>query len=198
MQHEIALAEARLRSARGLLLQTLDEAWDSVLAEVRLPLEHRMAIRLALTYATHQAQGGGDHLAAREWCQVAGDACCVWSVVDGYAALQPLVSPWCLGAPAALAQERGGGATLGMTFLNGSNIRAHRCAAGAAKKGGASAERDAGGALGRSRGGFGTKAVALADSHGRVIAFVLASGQAHEAPVAPALLDALPDTPLWE
>ena len=36
----------------------------------------------------------------------------------------------------ALAQERGGGATLGMTFLDGSNIRAHRCAAGAAKKGG--------------------------------------------------------------
>lgn len=36
----------------------------------------------------------------------------------------------------ALAQERGGGAKLGMAFLDGSNIRAHRCAAGAAKKGG--------------------------------------------------------------
>ena len=34
-----------------------------------------------------------------------------------------------------LAQERGGGAKLGMAFLDGSNIRAHRCAAGAAKKG---------------------------------------------------------------
>jgi transposase len=36
----------------------------------------------------------------------------------------------------ALAQERSGGAQLGMAFLDGSNIRAHRCAAGAAKKGG--------------------------------------------------------------
>lgn len=35
----------------------------------------------------------------------------------------------------ALAQEHGGGAALGMAFLDGSNIRAHRCAAGAAKKG---------------------------------------------------------------
>ena len=37
----------------------------------------------------------------------------------------------------ALAQERGGGAALGMTVLDGSTVRAHRCAAGAAKKGGA-------------------------------------------------------------
>ena len=36
-----------------------------------------------------------------------------------------------------LAQEHGGGAALGMAFLDGSNVRAHRCAAGAAKKGGA-------------------------------------------------------------
>jgi len=36
-----------------------------------------------------------------------------------------------------LAQERAGGADLGMMFLDGSNVRAHRCAAGAAKKGGA-------------------------------------------------------------
>ena len=35
-----------------------------------------------------------------------------------------------------LAQARGGGAALGMAFLDGSNVRAHRCAAGAAKKGG--------------------------------------------------------------
>ena len=34
-----------------------------------------------------------------------------------------------------LSQGRGGGAALGMAFLDGSNVRAHRCAAGAAKKG---------------------------------------------------------------
>ena len=33
----------------------------------------------------------------------------------------------------ALAQERLGGAELGMAFLDGSNVRANRCAAGAAK-----------------------------------------------------------------
>jgi transposase len=65
------------------------------------------------------------------------------------------------------------------------------------QKGGSSAERDAREALGRSRGGYGTKAVALADGRGRAIAFALAPGQAHEAPLAPALLDALPDSPLW-
>ncbi len=34
-----------------------------------------------------------------------------------------------------LAQERAGGVELGMAFLDGTNIRAHRSAAGAAKKG---------------------------------------------------------------
>ena len=33
------------------------------------------------------------------------------------------------------AQEQAGGAELGMAFLDGTSIRAHRCAAGAAKRG---------------------------------------------------------------
>ncbi len=37
----------------------------------------------------------------------------------------------------------------------------------------------------------------IADGSGRAIAFVLAPGQAHELPLAPALLDSLPDVPLW-
>lgn len=37
----------------------------------------------------------------------------------------------------------------------------------------------------------------IADGTGRAIAFALAPGQAHELPLAPGLLDALPDTPLW-
>ena len=36
----------------------------------------------------------------------------------------------------ALAQERAGGAELGMAFLDGTNVRAHAKAAGAPKKGG--------------------------------------------------------------
>ena len=52
-------------------------------------------------------------------------------------------------------------------------------------------------ALGRSRGGYGTKACVIADGSGRAIAFALAPGQAHELLMAPALLDGLPDAPLW-
>ena len=63
---------------------------------------------------------------------------------------------------------------------------------GCGQKRGTGAERDGCQALGRSRGGWGTKAVALADSHGRAVGFVLAPGQAHEAPLAPMLLDSCP------
>ena len=52
-------------------------------------------------------------------------------------------------------------------------------------------------ALGRSRGGYGTKACVMADGRGRAIAFALAPGQAHELPLAGGLLDTLPDAPGW-
>lgn len=52
-------------------------------------------------------------------------------------------------------------------------------------------------ALGRSRGGYGTKAHALADARGRAIAFALTPGQAAELPQAEGLLAVLPGTPLW-
>jgi Transposase DDE domain len=52
-------------------------------------------------------------------------------------------------------------------------------------------------ALGRSRGGYGSKACAIADGSGRAVAFALAPGQAHELPLAPDLLDRLPRVPLW-
>lgn len=47
-------------------------------------------------------------------------------------------------------------------------------------------------ALGRSRGGFGSKICVAADGHGKALSFTLTSGQAHELPSAIALLDALP------
>jgi transposase len=37
----------------------------------------------------------------------------------------------------------------------------------------------------------------IADGSGRAVAFALAPGQAHELPLAPELLEALPETPLW-
>jgi transposase len=94
-----------------------------------------------------------------------------------------------------LVQQRG--VALGMTFLDGTNIRAHQKAAGADKKGAESEQRDRREALGRSRGGYGTKACVIADGRGRAVAFALAPGQAHELPMGPGLLDCLPDVPGW-
>ncbi|MBK1662823.1 IS5 family transposase [Paracraurococcus ruber] len=94
-----------------------------------------------------------------------------------------------------LVQE--GRVALGMAFLDGTNLRAHQKAAGAKKRGANSEERDRREALGRSRGGYGTKACVIADGRGRAAAFTLAPGQAHELPMAPDLLDELPDVPGW-
>lgn len=45
-------------------------------------------------------------------------------------------------------------------------------------------------ALGRSRGGYGTKACAICDAKGRALAFALLPGQGHELRAAPGLLAA--------
>src|SRR4029078_8142468 len=92
-----------------------------------------------------------------------------------------------------LVQERG--VALGMAFLDGTNIRAHQKASGAEKGEANSEQRDRREPLARSRGGYGTKACVIADGRGR--AFALARGQAHELPMAPGLLDCLPDVPGW-
>ena len=94
-----------------------------------------------------------------------------------------------------LAQERG--VQLGMTFLDGTSIRAHHKAAGAGEKRANSKGRDEREALGRSRGGYGTKACVIADGLGRAVAFILAPGQAHELPQAIPLLERLPGVPKW-
>jgi transposase len=52
-------------------------------------------------------------------------------------------------------------------------------------------------ALGRSRGGYGTKAHVLADARGRAIVFAVTPGQAAELPQAEGLLACLPGTPIW-
>ena len=84
-----------------------------------------------------------------------------------------------------------------MAFLDGSNIGAHQKAAGAARNSATQAERDDREALGRSRGGFGTKACVVAEAGGRAVSFALAPGQAHELPIVPGLLGCLPDVPGW-
>ncbi len=56
VQSQVAQAEAKLRAARALLLTTLHEAWDEALRTSALSLDTRMSIRLASTYAIHQAK----------------------------------------------------------------------------------------------------------------------------------------------
>jgi transposase len=113
----------------------------------------------------------------------------------------------------ALVQEQG--VQLEMTFpdwcsesgLDGTSIRAHQKAAGAAKKAtlqrnGTIVKRLAGlvAAMAPPCGAsisFADWSCVITDAIGRAVAFILAPGQAHELPHAIALLDQLPDVPGW-
>jgi transposase len=136
----------------------------------------------------------------------------VWRHENGakWRSIPPHLGPWWMAAQTfirwshhgvwerlmELAQQREG-LQLGMAFLDGSTIWAHQKAAGAAKQGASSAQRDKREALGRSRGGFSTKAAVIVDGSGRAIGFALAPGQAHELPMAPVLLSFLTAMVLW-
>ena len=72
-------------------------------------------------------------------------------------------------------------------FIDSTVIRAHACAAGAA---GSCAENEA---LGRSRGGFGTKIHAVTDAPGNPLDFILTGGQASDIGQAEALLQLTPE-----
>jgi transposase len=52
-------------------------------------------------------------------------------------------------------------------------------------------------ALGRSRGGLGTKVVGVCDAAGRLVDFLLTPGQAHELAPSLTLLRRLPEAPSW-
>ncbi|EBU8907018.1 IS5 family transposase, partial [Salmonella enterica subsp. enterica] len=72
--------------------------------------------------------------------------------------------------------------------LDGSNIRACHCAAGAPKK---HSDITTDNALGRSRGGYGTKIHLATDGQGLPLNIVLSGGQAHESQYALRLLDGI-------
>jgi alkylation response protein AidB-like acyl-CoA dehydrogenase len=55
VQSAVAEAEAALRSARALLREAIDEAWDAAAAGHPLTVEHRLALRLATTNASRQS-----------------------------------------------------------------------------------------------------------------------------------------------
>ncbi len=56
IQMEVAVSEARLKSARAFMLSELEEIWEDVVANDRLTIDSRMRIRLASTYAIHEAK----------------------------------------------------------------------------------------------------------------------------------------------
>src|SRR4051795_2236654 len=118
-----------------------------------------------------------------------------WAVVAGGADLHPLGALGCLGAAAA-----SGPGAWDPTWDDVSGRHQHPGAPEGGRGGpkrGTPAERDTREALGRSRGGYGTKACVIADGLGRAVAFILAPGQAHELPQAIPLLDRLPGVPKW-
>jgi alkylation response protein AidB-like acyl-CoA dehydrogenase len=60
VQTDLALAEARLRSSRAFLLETLGELWTSAATARGFTLDQRGRLRLATTYAMHQARHAVD------------------------------------------------------------------------------------------------------------------------------------------
>lgn len=56
VQSQVAICEAKLRASRALLLQTLEDLWDTVAAGKPHSLDERAALRLASVYAAHQAK----------------------------------------------------------------------------------------------------------------------------------------------
>jgi alkylation response protein AidB-like acyl-CoA dehydrogenase len=56
VQAQVAQSEARLRAARALLLGSLEQIWRDIAQSGRLTLDHNTTIRLASTWAIHQAR----------------------------------------------------------------------------------------------------------------------------------------------
>jgi alkylation response protein AidB-like acyl-CoA dehydrogenase len=56
IQYQVALAEIQIQSARAVLFQRLHEAWNTATEEGRPTYEQRLFLRLASTYAFHQAR----------------------------------------------------------------------------------------------------------------------------------------------
>ena len=56
IQAQVAQSEARLGAARAFLLSSLDDIWHEVASSQHLTLDHNTTIRLASTWAIHQAR----------------------------------------------------------------------------------------------------------------------------------------------
>lgn len=82
--------------------------------------------------------------------------------------------------------DSAGGIDRELWCVDGTIIRAHRCAAGALQK---TRETSDNQALGRSQGGFGTKLHILTDGGGVPLAITATPGHRHEAPEFPRLMN---------
>jgi alkylation response protein AidB-like acyl-CoA dehydrogenase len=60
VQFQIGEAEARLRSARGYVESTAGQVWEAVVASGELTADQRIAIRMAATFAIHEAGAVAD------------------------------------------------------------------------------------------------------------------------------------------
>lgn len=56
VQAEVAQCEARLKAARALLTNEIDDIWAAVVRDGVLTIDQRMRIRLATTFAIHEAK----------------------------------------------------------------------------------------------------------------------------------------------
>ena len=119
-------------------------------------------------------------LAAAQRRQVAGGAPGVRSLVEGGTTPHPLVAGGRVGTclrPVARCGPAGAGGGLSRRHLDPGAPE------GGGRKRGAAVH-----ALGRSRGGYGTKACTVCDAQGRALGFALIPGQASELRAAPSLL----------
>jgi indole-3-acetate monooxygenase len=62
IQAQVAQSEARISAARAFLLRSLDEIWDEAGRTGHLSLDHNTTVRLASTWAIHQARDAVDTL----------------------------------------------------------------------------------------------------------------------------------------
>ena len=134
-------------------------------------------------------------VASSEWSEMAGGAGGAGTVVEGCPNVHPLVQARRVGAASVSGAEgprRAGHDVPGRDQHPRTPEGCRRTS-----KEDTSAQRDEREALGRSRGGFGTKACVITDAIGRAVAFVLAPGQDHELPHAIPLLNKLPGVPRW-
>jgi alkylation response protein AidB-like acyl-CoA dehydrogenase len=60
VQYEVAQAEARIRAARAYVSSELRDIWQEVVATNALSIANRMRIRLATTFAIHEAKAAAD------------------------------------------------------------------------------------------------------------------------------------------